>query len=144
MSASSAQRRGNIANTAMGSAGTTAGVVTGIFAAAGAANAVPVAGQVAAAALALAGILTKVFVGRKQAREQRRKEAETRRVESNRQDVSPQPTQSLNVQGGVQAQQSIQQTAPVQEPFTPTLQYNDGGQQPTIQQPQRLFDRGVR
>jgi len=140
MSASSAQRRGAISNTAMSGAAGTATAVTGIMAAAGAANAVPIAGQVASAALAVAGILTKVFVGKRQAREQRNREAQMRRTEANRQDVKPQPTQNLAVQGGAQADQQIQTTAPVQAPQAPTLQYNDGGQQPTIQPPpQELY-----
>lgn len=140
MSASSAQRRGAISNTAMGGAAGTATAVTGIMAAAGAANAVPVAGQAAAAALALAGILTKVFVGKRQAKRQQAQEAAMRRQEANKRDVKPQPTQNLAVQGGAQTDQQIQTTAPVQAPQAPTLQYNDGGQQPTIQPPpQELY-----
>lgn len=138
MSVESAQRAGNIASTTSNAVGTTAAAVTGIFAAAGAANAVPIAGQVAAGVLALGGVLTKIFMGKKQARERRRLEAETRRKDANIRDVRPQPTENLAVQGGVPTDQRLQVTAPVQPPQAPVLQYNDGGQQPTMQPPQEL------
>ena len=137
MSSGSARRRANIANTSLGGAGTAAGAITGIMAAAGAANAVPVAGQVASAVLAIGGALTMLFAGKKQRKREEAQLRQRQQIQANRQDITPQATQNLNIQGGQQPQESIQQTVATPMPETPTLQYNDGGQQPTVR-PQRL------
>jgi hypothetical protein len=58
--------KGDKASAGLNTGAAAAGAVAGIATAAAAVNAVPIAGQIASAALALAALFTKIFAGRKQ------------------------------------------------------------------------------
>jgi hypothetical protein len=115
-------RANKATSTALSAAGTAAGAVTGIFAAAAGLNAVPVAGQIVGAALALAGLLTKIFIGRKQ---KKKREAQERRdKEDSRQQRSFDEGRQVGGDKGNVATQGgnelIGKTAPVNEPNAPS------------------------
>ncbi len=116
------------------------GGAAGIFTAAAAANAIPVAGQFISAGLALAGMFIKIFAGRKA-----KKKAEKRAKESSHRDKI-EGTVSDNVPkapsaGGV-PQQSILPGATVQAqaPSTPMFQ-GGGGTEPSTVTQQALNNR---
>lgn len=128
-------RGGQIAGDTVGIASTA--VTSSMFIAAAAANAVPVAGQVAAGILALGAGLTKAFAGKKRAREAQQREATRAAQQANIADVSRQPQGAqVATLGGGMPHQAPMGTVPVQTAQAPTLQYT-GGQEPSVQ-PQRL------
>lgn len=105
-----------------------------LFTASAAANAIPVAGQFVSAGLAIAGLFTKIFGGRRR----RKKEAAAAR-ERQRQDqvkAAFQPTQGGH--GGGEMKSSglgpVGVTAPVQGPATQSFQSWGGGSAPSVQQ----------
>ena len=131
--ASAASRKGAIASQAISGAGSgvaTGTALAGVFSAAAAANAVPVAGQIASAGLAVAGLLTKIFVGRRQAKKEAAREKEAGiRAEVGESFQAQAPTgPSMG-----QSQGSIQPTINVQPPPQP------GYEAWETQQPQPRF-----
>lgn len=120
--AAQAAKSSKIVNTTLSTAATTAGAVTGIFAAAAGLNAVPVAGQIVGAALALAGILTKIFMGKRQ--KKKREAAEKRQTERDRQSTEFTQQREVGANSGLQAQAEgeslVGKTAPVTQPDAPS------------------------
>jgi hypothetical protein len=134
--AKTGDQRNQIAQGVAGGAAASASIITGVFAAAAAANAVPVAGQIASAAIALGGLLAKIFVGRKQKkREAARRKREAQKATA-RARVQPKAVTQLATLGGAQPQQSIQpaRTAAVPQVNAPSTSFGGVGPQPTVQQ----------
>lgn len=110
-----------------------------MFTAAAAANAIPVAGQVASAFLAIGAGLVKAFGGKRRRREAAAQKRRQEFASSRRQETAPQaPMGQPATIGGQQAPQQMVGAAPVAAPQSPTFQnYDNPGQEPTVQ-PQRL------
>lgn len=104
-----------------------------LFTAASAANAIPVAGQFVSAGLAIAGMFTKLFGGKKAKKEAARKEAEQGRQAQATQAIT---AQSGAVGGGSAAQQGTVQntTAPPTVSSAPGFTSWGGGSAPPVQQ----------
>lgn len=130
-----AQTAGNVTNAVTGA------VASSIFTAAAASNAIPIAGQFAAAGLALAGLLTKIFVGRKQKKKKEAAEAEEKRMD--------QMKTSFTAQGGggggigLSGGQSQQSTAPVARPQAPSFSSWGGGSAPSMQPSQQALNNSI-
>lgn len=126
MSAESAERVGQ-------------GVSQGIFAASAAVNAIPIAGQFASAGLAIAGLMVKLFAGKKQ----RKKEEARRAAEADRtkqetvvgNQAAPQSIQG----GGLQATSALPSTTNFQAQSTPMFK-GGGGTEPTIAPTQQALN----
>lgn len=105
-----------------------------LFTAASAANAIPVAGQFASAGLAIAGLFTKLFGGRRRAKRQERKRQQEKRTNLAQEaaQTQVQATRSANV--GQQTQGPVGATAPVQTSEAPAFSTYGGGSAPPIQQ----------
>jgi hypothetical protein len=142
-----AAQRGKKASTGLSTAATiasTAAVATSIFAASAAANAVPIAGQFVSAGLAIAGLLTKIFAGRRQAKKEKAFEA--------RQDALGQASEAIK--GGAPgapargvgmgaAQGPIGTTAPVAPPAKPSFNTWNGGVAPSMQPTQVAINSAI-
>jgi len=142
MSSQSAVDRGNKASTGLSvgaSVASTAGLATSIFASAAASNAIPVAGQFISAGLALAGLLTKIFVGKKQKKEEARRKKQEERL-----DKAASATQVQATGGGGpglgNAQGPVGATAPVQPPSVPSFSSWGGGSAPSVQPTQQVLN----
>ena len=118
---SASSNRGAKAASGLSGIGSAAGAMAGIAAAAGAANAVPIAGQVAAAGLAVAALFTKIFAGRRRARGE-----EARRKEQRRQDAFSTAARQQGQFGqgntlGAAPSQSQQGLTPLPQPTHPSF-----------------------
>ena len=127
------KRRGQIAGTAMESAASAAGTAMSIFTAAAAANAIPVGGQIAAAGLAIAGLLTKIFVGRKMRKKEREKKAQESRDQKAQAAAKTQVQATRSAGIGLAGDAPVGTTAPVKPPETPSFSTYGGGNAPTVQ-----------
>lgn len=142
----SAEQKGAIAGQALStgaSVASTVGAAVGIFSAAAAANAVPIAGQFASAGLAIAGLLTKIFVGRKQ-----KKEAAAKEKRQGQLDKASEATKAAVVPDsasgvGQGPQESAVSTAPVRQPGAPTFSAYGGGPAPTMQPSQQALNNSI-
>jgi hypothetical protein len=112
-----------------------------IFAAASAANAIPVAGQFVSAGLAIAGMFVKIFAGRKA---KRKKEAAAR-------EKKKMSAASTAVKAGAQSgggggvgigegKGPVGATAPVGGPASPTFSSWGGGAAPSVQPTQQALN----
>jgi len=117
-----------------------------LFTAASAANAIPVAGQFVSAGLAIAGLFTKIFGGRrrKKAAEKKRKAAELKetRRQGYREVQGPQSAGGGGVGQG-NANGPLQGTSPVTAPLTSSFSSFGGGQAPTVQPTQQILNNTV-
>jgi len=126
MSAESAARRGDAAS-------------KGLFAAATAVNAIPIAGQFAAAGLAIAGLFTKLFAGKRQAKKEKKRQAERDRLaklgslqaEKGAAVGAPAIVGGAGAQGG----QPISATMAPSAPDATSFQTWGGGNEPTVVSP---------
>lgn len=121
-------KKANIAAEAMGGAAS-------IFTAAAAANAIPVAGQFVSAGLAIAGMLTKIFVGK--AQEKKAKKLEARKKVTDKAKASHATQAQGGASGGVgkaSGQGPQQSVTPVSRPSGPAFSSYGGGSAPPIQQ----------
>lgn len=129
---------------AFSAAGTTATLATSIFTAAAAANAVPVWGQVASAGLAIAGLLSKIFIGRrdkKRAAAKKKEDTRQGKIKSaHKAGVGPAGSTGMGLAEG---QGPIGATAPVQPPQTPSFSSYGGGAAPTIQPTQQALNSSI-
>jgi hypothetical protein len=129
-------RKGAIAAEVIGGAGS-------VFAAAAAANAIPVAGQFVSAGLAIAGLLTKIFVGRKQ-----KKKEEAKKKKDTQESTA---ADKLNASGGgegggvglaktSESQISSAPVAPAIQPKFSTYGNAPGQQAPAVQPTQQALN----
>jgi len=110
-----------------------------LFTASAAANAIPVAGVFVSAGLAIAGLLTKLFGGKRQKKRAEEREARQRVVDQNK--AYFQPGQSSTSGGiGVSSGQQIGSTAPVAQASTPVFNSYGGGSAPTVQPVQQVVN----
>jgi hypothetical protein len=118
------------------------GGVGSVFAAAASANAIPVAGQFISAGLAIAGLLTKIFVGRKH-----KKKAAAKKKINDRQDKAAAATSAQSTQGGgmglSQRGGSQMATAPVAPQIQPRFSSFGGGSAPSIQPTQQALNASL-
>jgi hypothetical protein len=106
-----------------------------LFQASAVANAIPVAGQFAAAGLAIAGLFTKIFGGRRRAKKEAGERQEQQRQDKAKQSFGAAPAVGGQVAGQGQVQQTAQQvTAPVEAGQTPAFSSYGGGSAPPVQQ----------
>lgn len=132
-------KAGNITSSTLGGAATAAGIASSIFAASAGLNAVPIAGQFASAGLALAGLLTKIFVGRRQKKKAKRREKEEARIDT-ASDAIQGSAQSDSAGGiGLPSNQPVGKTAPVNPPTTTSYASWGGGTAPTTQPTQKAL-----
>ena len=118
-----------------------------LFTAASAVNAIPVFGQFASAGLAIAGLFTKIFGGRKR----RKREAEKRKrdelsmaAKSKQQGFSKGAgAGGAQVGGGVNMGQGLGANAPVTAPQSASFNYNGGGATSTVQPTQQVISNSV-
>lgn len=107
-----------------------------LFAASAVANAIPVAGQFVSAGLAIAGLFTKIFGGRRRKKAAARQEVRDQRTEvakSNFQAQAPGPASPGGVaMGGPSG--SVGTTAPVSVPQTTSFSSWGGSSAPSVQQ----------
>jgi hypothetical protein len=109
-----------------------------IFAVAASMNAIPIAGQVASAFLAVGGGLLAAFGGRRRAKREAAAERRRQFANSRMQEAGPQAPGQGSTVGGESYPQQLPGVQPVAQPQSPTFQgYNDPGQHATVQ-PQRL------
>jgi len=110
------RRRKAVSGTSKALNAATTGVSTGLFIAAASSNAVPVAGQVAAGVLALAGALTKVFAGKRMAKREQQANLGIQARQQNQQFIQGQGQMTQgNLAGGAQADP---EKSPIQPPAT--------------------------
>lgn len=111
-----------------------------LFTAASAANAIPVAGQFVSAGLAIAGLFTKIFGGRRQAKKEAARKAREARV-----DTAKAATVGQADAGGGMGQlgSGTITTAPVQAPQAPAFNSYGGGSAPTIQPVQQALNSSI-
>lgn len=114
-----------------------------LFTAASAANAIPVAGQFVSAGLAIAGLFTKLFGGKRKAKRAAAREKRTRELSANLGVRNP-AAQRPATTGGLAAPQSIQQPTTFSPNVdAPTTTFSGGAQEPTVQElPQQTIDSG--
>lgn len=107
-----------------------------LFTASAAANAIPVAGQFASAGLAIAGMFTKIFAGRRQ-RKRRAAEAERqRRGQEATQSIKATVGPAAAAAGGMGLSGGMQQgTQPVYAPRQTSFNAYGGGAAPSTQNP---------
>lgn len=115
-----------------------------LFTASAAANAIPVAGQFVSAGLAIAGLFTKIFAGRRK----KKKEAARKKQQEDKQRASGAikagvQADSAGGLGQAQGPQSIAGTAPLQAPATPTFSTYGGGTAPSIQPAQQVLQSSL-
>lgn len=104
-----------------------------LFSASAAVNAIPVAGQFASAALAIAGMLTKIFAGKRKAKKRKGQEAESRKQAKAQEAVQP-TFEGVSGTGLPQTADSQITTAPAVTPETPAFSSYGGGPAPSVQQ----------
>ena len=125
-SAAQAEQRGQIASQSL-------------FAASSAANAIPVAGQFVSAGLAIAGLFTKLFAGKRK----KKKEA-GQQEQQDRLDKAASATQVQATGGGGpglgNAQGPVGATAPIQPPSVPSFSSWGGGSAPSVQPTQQVLN----
>ncbi|MDH3954189.1 MAG: hypothetical protein OEV03_08230 [Gammaproteobacteria bacterium] len=110
-----------------------------LFTAASAANAIPVAGQFVSAGLAIAGLFTKIFGGRRRKKKAERAEKERQRQDANKQNFAG--GQSSAAGGvGIGSGQQVGSTAPVHQASTPAFNSYGGGNAPTVQPVQQVVN----
>lgn len=118
------------------------GVSQGLFAASSAANAIPIAGQFVSAGLAIAGLFTKLFAGKKQ----RKKEEAARAAKAKQAGIEQMGGNTPSApatSSGQQAQQSIiPVTTNYNLPQTPSFQ-GGGGAEPTISPTQQALNNRI-
>jgi hypothetical protein len=132
----SGDQRNQVAGAVAGGAASTAAITTGIFTAAAAANAVPVAGQIASGVIALGGLLAKIFVGRRQKKKEAARRAAQAREAAARARIQPKAVAQTATLGGGVPQQTVTpvRTAEIPQVNSPTTSFSGVGQQPTVQQ----------
>lgn len=119
-------------------------VAQSLFAASAAANAIPVAGQFVSAGLAIAGLFTKLFAGKRKRKREEREAARKKQL----------ATASNAIKAGAQADISggIGQgsgrgpagtTAPLQGPAVPAFSSYGGGPAPSIQPAQQVINSSL-
>lgn len=104
-----------------------------LFSASAAANAIPVAGQFASAALAIAGMFTKIFAGKRKAKKREGQEAEARKQSKAQEAVQP-TSEGVSGTGLPQTADSQITTTPAVTPETPAFSSYGGGPAPSVQQ----------
>lgn len=115
-----------------------------LFTASAAANAIPVAGQFASAGLAIAGLLVKVFGGKRKAKK-RRKAAEIRGRQDKASAAAASSMQSSGAggMGLAQGAQSQISTAPVAPAVQPAFSSYGGGTAPSVQPTQQAINGSI-
>ena len=143
MTMSSLQKGGSAAGAAAGGisaiaqftpTGSKAGGIAAnaLFTASTAANAIPVAGQFVSAGLAIAGLFTKIFAGRKKAKQEAARAAEQAKTANAAKQFKPMQQAGAGV--GLAPNEPAGKTAPVYQPDQASFATWGGGQPPTVQQ----------
>lgn len=109
-----------------------------LFTASAAVNAIPVAGQFASAGLAIAGLFTKIFGGRRRAKKAARAERERQRQDANKENFKGQADTSSGV--GTSSGIAVGSSAPVSVAYTPAFNSYGGGSAPTVQPVQQTIN----
>lgn len=108
-----------------------------LFTAASAANAIPVAGQFVSAGLAIAGLFTKIFGGRrrrKRAAEQAARDEASMNAKGKMQGFSNATSATNTVGGSVNSGQAAGAHAPITQPQAASFNSWGGGSAPSVQQ----------
>lgn len=118
-----------------------------LFTAASAANAIPVAGQFVSAGLAIAGLFTKIFAGRKKKKREER-EAAQRKKTAQASDAVKAGTQSGGSAGVGTGQEGAGaavagSVAPVSGPAAPSFSSWGGGSAPSVQPVQQALNNKI-
>jgi hypothetical protein len=112
-----------------------------LFTAASAANAIPVAGQFVSAGLAIAGLFTKIFAGRKKKKREEARKAQEKKM-STATDAVKAGTQS-GASGGIGTGSeggAPGSVAPVSGPAAPSFSSWGGGSAPSVQPAQAALN----
>ena len=113
-----------------------------LFTASAAVNAIPVAGQFASAGLALAGVFTKIFGGRRRKRKEQERAEKQRKTDAAKAAASTQ-AQSAAAQGVGLSGGPVGTTAPVSGPDVPSFSSYGGGQAPSVQPTQQALVNSI-
>lgn len=110
----------------------------GLFTASAAANAIPVFGQFASAGLAIAGLFTKIFGGRKAKKKAAERKAQEKKLEQAKGAVNPQANSSSGP--GLAPSEPQAGTAVVNRAETPSFSSWGGGDSPSVQPTQQAIN----
>lgn len=115
-----------------------------LFTAAAAANVVPVFGQFASAGLAIAGLLTKIFAGKKKKKQERAATAKRVKTEAASRAVQQGAQSDTRGSIGQSSGQGPQQiAAPVGMPGVPGFSGYGGNQSPSVQPTQQVLHSSI-
>jgi hypothetical protein len=105
-----------------------------LFSASAAVNAIPVAGQFASAGLAIAGLFTKLFGGRRKRKKEQAQREKQQREELAKRAAQTQVQATASSGVGLGSEAPVGSTAPVSSPFSPSFSSYGGGAAPSVQQ----------
>lgn len=114
-----------------------------LFSASAAVNAIPVAGQFASVGLAIAGLFTKIFGGRRKKKREEERQGQQARKASASTAIKATASQAGSGGVGVGGQQPVGATAPVSGPASPSFSSFGGGSAPSVQPTQQVLNNSI-